>query len=65
VLLADFIALMTGEDAHAANKSTMEFHKGVGEMVRENASFSLYMAHGGTNFGFWSGANGANRHSLC
>jgi len=27
-------------------------------MVAENASFSLYMAHGGTNFGHWSGANG-------
>lgn len=27
-------------------------------MVDEGASFSLYMAHGGTNFGFWSGANG-------
>lgn len=45
-------------DAHAANKSSTEFYKGVGEMVRENASFSLYMAHGGSNFGFWSGANG-------
>ena len=27
-------------------------------MVEEGASFSLYMAHGGTNFGYWSGANG-------
>ena len=45
-------------DARAANKSTAEFHRGVGEMVRENASFSLYMAHGGTNLGYWSGANG-------
>lgn len=26
-------------------------------MVGEGASFSLYMAHGGINFGFWSGAN--------
>jgi len=45
-------------DAHAANKSTSQFHDGVSAMVGENASFSLYMAHGGTNFGFWSGANG-------
>ena len=45
-------------DEHAANKSTSDFRNGVGEMVREDASFSLYMAHGGTNFGFWSGANG-------
>lgn len=45
-------------DAQAANKSTTQFHDGVSAMVGENASFSLYMAHGGTNFGFWSGANG-------
>ena len=24
-------------------------------MWNQNASFSLYMVHGGTNFGFWSG----------
>ncbi|KAL1507226.1 hypothetical protein AB1Y20_008075 [Prymnesium parvum] len=45
-------------DAQAANKSSAEFFAGVREMVAENASFSLYMAHGGTNFGLWSGANG-------
>ena len=30
-------------------------------MYNENASFSFYMFHGGTNFGFWNGAevNGA------
>ena len=27
-------------------------------MLEMNASVSMYMAHGGTNFGFWSGANG-------
>ena len=45
-------------DAAAANKSAGEFHAGVAQMVAENASFSLYMAHGGTNFGLTSGANG-------
>merc|ERR1719230_230113 len=45
-------------DGHAANKSSSQFRNGVGAMVGEDASFSLYMAHGGTNFGFWSGANG-------
>jgi beta-galactosidase GanA len=44
-----------GQDA--ANKSSGEFWSGVSGMMREEASFSLYMAHGGTNFGFWSGAN--------
>jgi len=45
-------------DAAAANKSTSDFHNGLSDMVAQDASFSLYMAHGGTNFGFWSGANG-------
>lgn len=26
-------------------------------MLKNNASFSIYMAHGGTSFGFWSGAD--------
>ncbi|MEN6448877.1 MAG: beta-galactosidase family protein [Thermoguttaceae bacterium] len=26
-------------------------------MLKRNASFSIYMAHGGTSFGLWSGAN--------
>jgi hypothetical protein len=34
-------------DAHAANKTAAGFRSGVGEMVGEGASFSLYMAHGG------------------
>lgn len=28
------------------------------DMIEANMSFNLYMAHGGTNFGFWAGANG-------
>ena len=27
-------------------------------MLKAGCSFSIYMAHGGTNFGFWAGANG-------
>jgi len=41
----------------AANKSAEEFSEGMLAIVRENASFSLYMAHGGTNYATWSGAN--------
>eukprot|EP00928_Gymnodinium_smaydae_P016896 TRINITY_DN16409_c0_g3_i1.p1 TRINITY_DN16409_c0_g3~~TRINITY_DN16409_c0_g3_i1.p1 ORF type:complete len:674 (-),score=105.15 TRINITY_DN16409_c0_g3_i1:230-2251(-) len=41
----------------AANKTSIEDGGGIAAMVKEGASFSLYMAHGGTNFGFWSGAN--------
>lgn len=51
------------KDAKAANKSSDNFHKGVAAMVAQDASFSLYMAHGGTNFGFWSGANGDQKSS--
>jgi len=45
---------------HGRSASTMDgakWYRDVSEMVRENASFSIYMAHGGTSFGFWSGAN--------
>jgi len=37
---------------------SVSYKDGVKEMIDEGASFSLYMAHGGTNFGFWSGAMG-------
>ena len=30
----------------------------------ENASFNFYMFHGGTNFGFWNGANHSDTHYL-
>jgi beta-galactosidase len=39
---------------------TGDVRKIVGEleyMLRHNASFSIYMVHGGTSFGLWSGAN--------
>jgi beta-galactosidase len=26
-------------------------------LMENNYPFSIYMAHGGTNFGFWAGAN--------
>ena len=45
-------------DAAAANKTADEYGSGVAHMaLDENASFSLYMAHGGTSFGFMAGAN--------
>lgn len=30
---------------------------GIGQMLDNGISFSLYMTHGGTNFGHWAGAN--------
>jgi beta-galactosidase len=31
-------------------------------MLREGCSVNLYMFHGGTNFGFWNGANSSQAH---
>lgn len=31
-------------------------------MLREQVSFNIYMFHGGTNFGFWNGANSSGGH---
>jgi beta-galactosidase len=31
-------------------------------MLREGASVNFYMFHGGTNFGFWNGANSSESH---
>ena len=38
--------------------------EGIAWMLEHNVSFSLYMAHGGTSFGFSSGANGPPFHPL-
>lgn len=34
-----------------------EMIKGIDEMLSKGISFSLYMTHGGTNWGHWAGAN--------
>ena len=47
-------------DAHAANTSSRDLASGLDRMLAANISVNLYMAHGGTSFGFWSGANGGN-----
>ena len=38
---------------------------GMKEMLDRNISFSLYMTHGGTNFGHWGGANFPNFSPTC
>jgi beta-galactosidase len=38
-------------------RSAEELVAGLKEMLDQNISFSLYMTHGGTSFGHWSGAN--------
>ena len=36
---------------------TEQYLKDLEYMLKSGASFSIYMAHGGTSFGFWSGAD--------
>jgi beta-galactosidase len=38
-------------------RDSKEMVAGIKEMLDKNISFSLYMTHGGTNWGHWAGAN--------
>ena len=38
---------------------------GIRDMLDRNISFSLYMTHGGTTFGWWGGANNPAYSSMC
>lgn len=38
---------------------------GIKDMLDRNISFSLYMAHGGTTFGWWGGANNPAYSAMC
>ncbi len=39
--------------------------EGLKEMLDKNISFSLYMTHGGTTFGWWGGANNPAYSAMC
>jgi len=39
--------------------------QGIKDMLERNISFSLYMAHGGTTFGHWGGANNPAYSAMC
>lgn len=39
--------------------------QGIKDMLDRNISFSLYMAHGGTTFGHWGGANNPAYSAMC
>lgn len=39
--------------------------EGIKEMLDRNISFSLYMTHGGTTFGWWGGANNPAYSAMC
>lgn len=38
---------------------------GIKDMLDRNISFSLYMTHGGTTFGWWGGANNPSYSAMC
>ncbi len=46
-------------------RSATALVSGLQEMLDQNISFSLYMTHGGTSFGHWSGANFPNFSPTC
>ncbi len=45
-----------------ARVKTEEFLPGLRWLLDNGKSFSLYMFHGGTNFGFWAGANFSDKY---
>lgn len=50
--------------AHETRDATA-MTNGIKEMLDNNISFSLYMAHGGTTFGHWGGANSPAYSAMC
>lgn len=46
-------------------RSAADLVNGMRDMLDQNISFSLYMTHGGTSFGHWSGANFPNFSPTC
>lgn len=46
-------------------RSAEKMVDGIKDMLDRNISFSLYMAHGGTTFGHWGGANSPAYSSMC
>merc|ERR1712137_298959 len=56
----DYTGWLTHWGEDMANTSASDY--GTGGHVGNGDSFNLYMGHGGTNFGFWSGANGGRKN---
>lgn len=46
-------------------RSAQDLVKGMREMLEKDISFSLYMTHGGSTFGHWTGANSPPYASWC
>ena len=52
-----------GRKHETRDASTMV--SGIKDMLDRNISFSLYMTHGGTTFGWWGGANNPAYSAMC
>ena len=48
-----------------ATRPAKSMVQGIKDMLDRNISFSLYMAHGGTTFGHWGGANNPSYSAMC
>ncbi|MBS1686918.1 MAG: beta-galactosidase [Bacteroidetes bacterium] len=44
-------------DAHVFHRDVEKYKTHIEELLKTDFSFCYYMVHGGTNFGFWNGAN--------
>lgn len=47
-----------------AGKTVEEYTREFDFLMSNNHSFSMYMAHGGSNFGLWAGANGVDNKAF-
>ncbi len=51
-------------DAHVFHRDVEKYKKHVEDLLKTDFSFCYYMVHGGTNFGFWSGANHRSQNDV-
>lgn len=51
-------------DEHVFHRDVEKYKKHVEDLLRTDFSFCYYMVHGGTNFGFWSGANHRSQNDV-
>jgi beta-galactosidase len=51
-------------DAHMFHRDVEKYKTHIEALLKTDFSFSYYMVHGGTNFGFWNGANTSPAHEV-
>jgi hypothetical protein len=58
----DYSGWLTHYGEHMANKSSANFATQLTALLHNKGSINMYMGFGGTNFGFFSGANGGGQN---